>query len=134
MCLGECPDAHLFDENGIRVTATAEPKIVESSEYQKDKVGKVVVTSQLNKLDPTFVEKEFEIEPFVTQPVIVSRSFEAVLKGKDGYPVGKVSCFISWPCYREEFQETLEAVTRVARNEVRKDVEKAKAKLDNERR
>lgn len=132
MCLGKCPDLEvLAKEESEREEIEKEhtnPNFVEVDRLSF-KTGKITVVSQLNRLDSTIEEREIEVDPFVTNPVVVSRSYEAVIKGKDGYPAGKVSCFVAWPCYREEFKETLEAVGRVAKNEVRKDVAKATSKL-----
>lgn len=92
-------------------------------EFARERTGKVVVRSQLWRLDSELKKDlDIEIEPFVTANVTVSRSFELTLKGSDGYPFAKVSVFISWPCYREEFEMAIAAVSRRGRFEIREEV------------
>jgi hypothetical protein len=152
MCKGICPDKQKFEsggafsttpiigrrteESGSDIEADGERVIVQEQSVTQEvangdvKRGTVVVRSQLDKLDPTFRSREIEVEAFVTQPAIVSRSFEAVILGVDGYPRGKTSVFVSWPCYREEFQDAMTLVRKVAKEELRVELASAKEKLD----
>jgi hypothetical protein len=88
----------------------------------------VTVRTSLKSLDPTSEDRDTEVELFETSTIIFSRSYEYVIKDANGYPAGKTSIFVSWPCYREELLAVKDAVTKFCVSELRKSVDKASGK------